>query len=274
MAVQPGIFTRQALIQYTYFVTFSKVNPGSYLQDLWAQGCVVHKSLGYRFRYIDAINKFMNFHDFSWSFPVSTCFNLKSFVWELAASKCVFSLFRWALLQLHHVPGDSALVQWCPQKLDSKEILLYKLWSLWVYEFMGLRVLLTSLSVAILRWGVLDQARSCPHLANRRLEMLLARSIYSGTDLRWFLLFWFYIYSWTCLLISQGTLWDGMQAFLAFAEVVHAEMCQCAKLLWHNRRNNTQVFPRQSRALLETMHACYTFLRLELITKQSKMQHM
>ena len=57
--------------------------------------------------------------------------------------------------------------------------------SLWVY---GLRVLLTSLSVAILRWRVLDQARSCPHLANRRLEMLLARSMYSGTDLRWFLL--------------------------------------------------------------------------------------
>ena len=53
-------------------------------------------------------------------------------------------------------------------------------------------------------------------------------------------------------------LWDQMQTFLAFAKgVVHAETCQCAKLLWHNCRCNTKVFPRQSRALLETMHACH-----------------
>lgn len=210
------------------------------------------------------------------TFPVSTCFNLKSFVWELAASKCVFFI-----VQVVTPPTSSCTWRFRTRAMVSTEawqqedsvVQVMESMSLWVY---GLRVLLTlSLSVAILRWGVLDQARSCPHLANRRLEMLLARSILdSGTDLWWFLLFWFYIYSWTCLLISQGTLWDGMQAFLAFAEVVHAEMCQCAKLLWHNRRNNTQVFPRQSRALLETMHACYTFLRLELITKQSKMQHM
>ena len=50
MAMQLGIFPRQALIQYNIFCHILKANRGSYLQDLWAQGCVVHKSLGYRFR--------------------------------------------------------------------------------------------------------------------------------------------------------------------------------------------------------------------------------
>ena len=220
-------------------------------------------------------------------------------------------ILRRSLLQLHHVSRDSPLLQWCPQKLGGiqqyiqlctfvyyiyptyydSSLLGFVCLCLWIHcEYW-----ICSFWADFLRWGVLDQARSCPHFANRWLDVplagrfrafwifwLFARNMYTIANMycthliidinRWslslFLLCRVYWTDWTiycsgllmAVLVSCPLryMWDQMQTFLAFAKgVVHAETCQCAKLLWHQCRCNTKVFARQSRALLETMHVCH-----------------
>ncbi len=196
--------------------------------------------------------------------------------------------FRWSLLQLHHVPGDSALVQWCPQKLDSKEILFYESrviqsMSLWFEGFVDAVLELdhpwhTKCSHSEVRSsGPSEELPSSRKPTTRNASCQKYFGLFWYRDLRFAMIFYSFDFTFThehaCLSAKVPC---GMECRL-FLLLPRLSMLKCVNVpscCDTTRRNSTQVFPRQSRALLETMHACYTFLRLELITKQSQMQHM